>query len=243
MKKIALMMAAAILFTLSCGKPDNNGENGKDPNNGDDNVTEVNIAIDGEFADWVALPSSAYVKAENDPDSPWEAVDEIRVCADPDYVYYYIRFNADYMPEEGDERPIRLCLNTDGEFESGYENYFQECYDFIIEGALANESGEWIEYAGTMHQRVNGSWEKLLEPTAGVATGWGKGTEYEISVDRGIFSSGVMKSSSPNSSIGEVFQTGIRFYTAGWAELSNMPNDSEYANGWGPLLEVRTIGL
>jgi hypothetical protein len=47
--------------------------------------------------------------------------------------------------------------------------------------------------------------------------------------------------------MGDIFHTGIRFYTDGagsWAELSNMPNASVETgdgNGWGHLMEVKTV--
>lgn len=251
-----VLVAAAMLFTISCEKNENgkgNG-NGKDPKDPAD-VTEINIEIDGDFADWLALPATAYAKAETDPDAPWTAVDEIRVCADPDYVYYYIRFNNDEgeILRENDEMPIRLCINTDGEFTTGYANYFQEAYDFIVEGNLSDGAGKWTEYKGTMHQRLTSGWKELLKPESGVVTGAGKDLEYEICLDRGIFSSGVQLETGPekNMAIGDVFHTGIRFYTLQWneakakyewEELSNMPNDSEDDHYWGPLLEVKTIG-
>ena len=72
--------------------------------------------------------------------------------------------------------------------------------------------------------------------------GAGSGNEYEILLARELFNNAV----SSDQKIGDVFYTGIRFYTDGagtWAELSNMPNASVEegdGNGWGHLLKVTT---
>lgn len=250
MKKITYILFVTVaFFAISCKEDDN-----VSPSGGGKGKTklELKIDIDGQFSDWAATDSRAYAAAENDPNSPWDAVEEIRCCSDGDYVYYYIRFDQDSLNELfslKDEMPIRLNINTDGEFESGYLNYSLQGYDFIIEGDLSDKAGAWAAFEGVLYQRIDSKWETLLEKSEGVATGAGAGCEYEIMVDRGIFSIGVSKSSQPNSSIGEVFQTGIRFYETtikkpgSWEELSNMPNSDidDDGTGWGELLEVTTI--
>jgi hypothetical protein len=64
-----------------------------------------------------------------------------------------------------------------------------------------------------------------------------------------IFNNAASGSEVPMS-MGEVFQTGIRFYetTVGnpghWEELSNLPNtsiDEGDGSGWGHLMTVNTI--
>ena len=207
------------------------------------------ITIDGDFSDWTALEAGTFAKAINDPESPWEAVQEIRCYAVPDYVFYYIKYDAEYleelMAEENEELPIRLCINTDGEFESGYTSYFLEGYDFIVEGGLsAEDSTGWKEYDGNFYQRI-GSWQKLLEEGNGLCHGMGNGCEYEIMLDRKLFNDMANTSDVPMP-MGDDFQTGIRFYwtsSGSWEELSNMPNSSleeEMGNGYGYLMRVHT---
>ena len=210
------------------------------------------ITVDGEFEDWSALETGTYTKAVSDPDAPWEGVKEIRCYATPEKVYYYIQFDADaleeslafeYIDSDGNpsaEMHIRLCINTDGEYESGYANYFLEAYDFIIEGAIADE-GHFIEFDGTLHQRI-GSWNALMKPGNELVYGTGNGTEYEIWLDRAKFNEAANTSSVPMP-MGDEFQTGIRFYNNGWDEFSNMPNSSveeEAGNGWGYLMRIHT---
>ena len=200
------------------------------------------ITVDGDFSDWSELEAGTYAKAESDFNAPWEAVQEIRCYAAGEMVYYYIKFDEESLAEVADwatkEAHLRLCINTDDEFESGYANYFLEAYDFIVEGCFLAD-GAFIEFDGTLHQRI-GSWVSLLEPGNGLVYGVGNGSEYEISFNRTIFNQ-VANTSTVPMPMGDHFQTGIRFYCNGWDEWSNMPNcdvDEEQGNGWGYLLRV-----
>ena len=202
------------------------------------------ITIDGDFSDWPQLEAGTFVKSVCDPEAPWEGVKEIRCYATPETVFYYIKFDeeslADAFEMDPNDMHLRLCINTDGEFESGYTSYFFEGYDFIIEGTFA-EGGAFVDFDGTLHQRI-GSWKALLEPENGLVTGMGNGTEYEISMDRETFNIAANTSDVPMP-MGDEFQTGIRFYYNGWQEFSNVPNSSieeEQGNGWGYLMRVKT---
>ena len=203
------------------------------------------ITIDGDFSDWPALEEGTYKKAVCDPDAPWEGVQEIRCYATAETVYYYIKFSADELADaftmEPNDMHLRLCINTDGEFESGYASYFLEAYDFIIEGCFA-DGGQFVDFDGEMHQRIDGKWRSLLAPENGLVAGKGAGAEYEISLDRAKFNEAANTSDVPMP-MGDEFQTGIRFYYNGWAEFSNMPNSSieeEAGNGYGYLMRVKT---
>lgn len=118
-----------------------------------------------------------------------------------------------------------------------------------MEGPLGNGEGGFGKFDGTMHQRVYNeaeskmAWIALLEIGNNIAMGAGAGNEYEIVLARDIFNGAIASSTEPNQPIGDVFQTGIRFYCDGWAELSNMPNaevDEDNTHGWGHMLEVHT---
>ena len=206
------------------------------------------ITIDGEFEDWPTLEEGTYTKFINDPDSPWEAVDEVRCYATPEYVYYYIKYSADWIEDlfanENEILPMRLNINTDGEYTSGYTSYFLEGYDFMVEGHLLS-NGEWGSFDGGFYQRIGG-WVELLAENSGMCNGAGKGCEYEIQLNRAMFNEAANKSDVPMP-MGDDFQTSLRFYfinEAGkWDELSNMPNSSieeEMGNGYGYLMRIHT---
>ena len=239
MKKfLALLAMAASFLAVSCNK--NNDEDDDDQKQ--EEAQGLGIKIDGVFDDWGALKPDVVVSAKNNPNSPWDAVSEIRCCADKDFVYYYIKFNREAvndLMEIQDDMPIRLCLDTNNDFTTGYENYFLDPYDFIIEGGLA-EGGAWTTYDGTLHQRNSeGQWDEILKPGNNLVTGKGAGGEYEILLARELFNNAV----PAEHKIGDVFYTGIRFYGYDWGELSNMPNTSIEegdGKGWGHLLKVTT---
>lgn len=202
------------------------------------------VSIDGNFDDWDSLPTNTYLTSVNNPDSPWNGVTEIRCYADVNNVFYYIKFDEESLANaaaaETPEINIRLCINTDGEFSSGYSGYFLDSYDFIVEGCIM-EDGAFIEFDGTLFQRI-GSWYSLLEPGNGLVLGKGFASEYEISLKRSVFNEAAANSTVPMP-MGDEFQTGIRFYWNGWTEFSNMPNSSineEQGNGWGHLLPMFT---
>ena len=207
------------------------------------------ITIDGEFSDWSALKAGTFSRFVNDPESPWEAVEEIRCYADENYVFYYAKYNAEYLAEllenPAEILPIRFNFNTDGEFQSGYKNYFLEHYDLIIEGQLA-ENGAFCKFVqGELNQHI-GEWVKLAGEDVELMIGLGSGSAYEFRLDRALFNKYAKTSEDPMP-MGDEFQTSIRFYfinAAGkWDQLSNMPNSSineEQGNGYGYLMRVKT---
>ena len=203
---------------------------------------EAAITIDGDFSDWAAMDETKVKVSRNDPDSPWEGVLELRVYANAENVFYYIKFDSESLEEaftlEPNDMHLRLCLNTDDEFESGYSNYFLEAYDFIIEGTFA-DGGAFVDFDGEFHQRISG-WVSLLAPENGLVSGKGAGCEYEIALNIAKFNEAANTSTDPKP-MGDSFQTGVRFYYNGWQEFSNIPNSSieeEAGNGWGYLMRV-----
>ena len=236
MKKIAFAAAAFLILMFSCNKPGTDNKTNNKP--GDEEETP--ITIDGSFEDWLAIDNA--VISKNATNSVWDAVKELRVYATGDYIYYYIRFNKDTMPEyleKNDVLPARVNLNTDGEFESGYANYFLQAYDFIIEFSLGNGAGGWgTGENSTLFQRIDGDWTELLGENSGLTYGAGSGFDYELCVDRSIFNNAAAKSSVPMP-MGDTFQTSMRFYetssTGKWEELSNIPNTND---GYGDLLDI-----
>jgi len=247
MKKLSLALIAALVCLCSCQGDDTN-DNKKSGGEGkeDEELTDngLGIVIDGSFEDWAAVDPTKVASASTDPDGLWDAVKQIKVCADQDFVYFYFEYDKDSVEEllEGDKLPIRLCLNVDGEFTSGYSNYFLQSYDFIIEGSVGAE-GEFIDFDGTLHQRIEGAWAVALSSGNSLVSGKGAGNQYEICLIKEIFNGAAAKTAVPMQ-MGDVFQAGIRFYTSAWGELSNMPNGAvtdDNTEGWGNMLTVTSV--
>lgn len=256
MKRIALFLTLALLLPISCNKnapatqnpasqdspADQQDEEGQQEENPQEEASGP-IVIDGQFEDWSTLDGA--VVAKNDPDSFWPAVKELRVYAYQDYVYYYIRFDREYMQEYldgNDILPARINLNTDGEFTSGYDKYFLRAYDFMIELSLGNGAGGWgTADDSILHQRINDDWTVLSGPNSGLTFGAGAGMEFEMYLDRTVFNAAAAKSPVPMP-MGDTFQTSMRFYETvsdpNWAELSNIPNTD---TGYGDLLDITFV--
>ncbi len=196
------------------------------------------IDIDGDFSDWSGLQAGTFYKVVNNPGSLWGGVKEMRVYATAETVYYYVKFNQEALEEAKNAATptmnMRICLNTDGEFTSGYNGYFLDNYDFIIEGSIMANSA-FKNFNGSLSQRISGAWSSL---GSGMTAGAGSGIEYEFSLDRTKFNTAANTSSIPMP-MGDEFQTGLRFYWNGWSEFSNIPNAS---GGYGHLLNVQTGG-
>lgn len=248
MKKIFVLFALATVCLWSCNK-DDKGKNNRNREEVEEEYV-MPIKIDGDVADWAKLDASkvAIAKTKNEN---WPAVKEIRCYADEFYVFYYIEFDSATAKEllaaangtndkgEALELPIRLNINTDGEFTSGYTSYSLDGYDFIMEGGLAQD-GAWKNFTPNMYQRIDG-WQ-ILSPSedGGLTEGAGKDNHYEIALSIAAFNAKASGSTVPMP-MGSTFQTGIRFYTPDWGELSNMPNDvisESNEKGYGHLLNV-----
>ena len=243
------MLAAAAAILAACTP--NNPDAPDDPNNDPQEEAAV-IKIDGSFDDWAALDAAKVAVAKNNPNSPWTYARSMRVYADADYIYYLIEFDKEELAElmekvkgENNELPMRINLNIDGEFTTGYTNYSLDGYDYIIEGSLA-ENGKWTSFDGTLHEwgwreaKNDYGWNEVLAYGSGLTMGAGEGTKYEVAVDRKVFNR-VEKLAEPKK-IPEVFQTGLRFYTPDWGEMANLPNASvsDHDQGWAHLLEIKT---
>ena len=247
MKKLFVLVAMAAVCLWSC---QDDKKPSKDKKEKEEPEYEMPIKIDGDFADWAKLDQSKVAKATTKNEN-WPAVKEIRCYADEFYVFYYIEFDAAKATEllaaangkDDDgydiELPIRLNLNTDGEFTSGYTSYSLDGYDFIMEGGLA-ANGEWKSFCPNMYQRIDGWVNLSTSEEGGICEGAGNGNKYEIAMAISAFNAKASGSSVPMP-LGTNFQTGIRFYTPDWGELSNMPNEAvteDNAKGYGHLLNV-----
>ena len=252
MKKLFLtLMAVAAIMCISCKKENKpTPKPGPDgPDNPDPEEPEYvqPITIDGDFSDWAKLDASKVAVAKGNANALFTTPKEIRVYADELFVFFYLEYDNAAMGEmlvEGEGLPIRLDFNTDGEFESGYHKYFQESYDFMIEGSVAS-NGQWASFDGGFYQRIDGGWTDpaLLAEGSGMCSGAGSGNKYEICLIREMVNAAAGASTVPMP-MGDEFQCGVTFYTPSWGELGALPNDAvsdDDAKGWGHMLNVTTV--
>ena len=257
MKKVLSFLAiAAVLCCVACKKDnggknkENNKENNKEqqePEKQEPEVQKATVTIDGNFDDWAKLDQTKVAVAKSDPASPWDVIKEIRCYSNEMFVFLYVEFDSAQVADitGGDGFPMRINLNVDGEFESGYAKYSLDAYDFITEGSLA-ANGEWLSYDGTLFQRIDGDWaggdDGILAAGNGLTSGAGAGNKYEICLVKEIFNAAAGATTVPMV-MGDSFEVGLRFYTASWGELANMPDGAvtdDNSNGWGHLLKVTT---
>lgn len=140
------LMAFATLVMVACDPK--NDPNPK-PIDGDDDdpIVESIIAIDGDFADWDALAGNPDLAVATRPDnSKYECLYTIKFVTDPDYIYFFVEFDAeqDGLTEEGEANynvgPIDFYLNVDGDDSTGSNSYLWEnsAADILIEGFWSN---------------------------------------------------------------------------------------------------------
>ena len=200
------------------------------------------IIIDGDFSDWDKLDASKIAIAKSDPNSPWDAVTEIRVYANEKDAFFYLEFDdaqiAHLLADK--DLAIRLNLNTDGEVLSGINRFSLDHYDFFIEGRITSE-GHWSSFDGPLY--LADGLDHILQ-NEGMCSGTGCGGKYEFSLSRDAFNTAVI--SSGYTPMSDAFQVGIHFYSieeANWDELANIPNgiiSDDNPNGYGHLLDVIT---
>ena len=251
MKKVLMtLLAIAAIMCVSCKKdpkpsPKPDGPDGPDEPEVPEYVQP--ITIDGDFSDWAKLDASKVAVAKGNANALFTIPKEIRVYADELYVFFYLEYDAATMSEwlvDGEDLNIRLDFNTDGEFESGYHKYFQESYDFMVEGPVAI-SGQWTSFDGGFYQRIDGGWcdPALLAEGSGMCSGAGNGNKYEICLIREMFNAAAGASTVPMP-MGDEFQTGVTFYVHGWGEQGALPNDAvseDDSKGWGHMLTITTV--
>ena len=138
MKKVFTLMAmAAALLAFSCKKNTPAKPDTPDPED-PETQTGLAIKIDGNFDDWAALKPEQVSVAKNDPNSPWDAVTEIRCCADADFVYYYVKYNKEVLAEQMENKeglyfPQRYMVDCchNGEYLKKYFDSYPEAIDWI----------------------------------------------------------------------------------------------------------------
>ena len=114
MKKVflAILATIAVVGMVSCNK-DDNGKGGR----GRKKITEANIKIDGDFADWAALTDVA--SAESDADAAYPSLLSMKVAADKSNIYVYLEYEIPEAEVQGTAAPMVIHLNSDNDCTTG----------------------------------------------------------------------------------------------------------------------------
>ena len=262
MKKILSFLGIiAMIMTFSCQKNgtdqpagnttgDNSGEGG-----GGGTTYTNEIVIDGQFEDWANVDPSLIVTCKTNSEAKWEGVTQMKIFATKDAVFYYAEYDSDILDSYKATNslfPGRVNINTDGEFESGYEKYWKQKYDFMFEGNFDDGNGGWGTFDIALYQRIldtatnKWAWVNLGK---GALSGAGTDNIIELKVDRAKFNELTNAGTDPKPFV-STFQTGMTFYYTvhdeatgknTWETMSVLPNaaiSASDAEGKANLVEI-----
>ena len=205
----------------------------------------ASIPIDGDFADWAALPEGSYSKTFGDEEATHPALTHCKVYADAEKVYVYVEWDMEYIEDKA-WVPFHCYINTDGNASTGgYADQFSDaCSDVLLEGAVYAD-GEICSYWA-------GGYPWIGEPNAS-GWGWAPDTDnifpeeaptegagidgkYEFSIDRAMFA-------AAGFPFADEFSIGFDIQQ-NWSSVGILPNASpteDNPNGVVPSLQVKTI--
>ncbi|MBP5488150.1 MAG: hypothetical protein J6X77_01110 [Bacteroidales bacterium] len=215
MKKVFSFMAvAAMLFVgFSCNPESNDPQkpdDGKDPEPEPEPTEYVaKIAVDGDFADWAALPAGSFSKTYGDEEATHPALTHCKVYADAQYIFVYIEWDTDIveadpgdinnLDEYGDPTglelvPFHVYINTDGsDATGGFSDQFSDAnIDVLLEGFLyeVDEPGVSMKIASyepsafAWNGDVNGKGWTWADLGGVTCAGAGIDGKYELSIKR-----------------------------------------------------------
>lgn len=115
MKKVflAILATIAVVGMVSCNK-DDNGKGGK---KGGKTAAEVNIKIDGDFADWAALTDVA--SAVNDADAAYPNLLSLKAAGDKSNIFVYFEYEIPEAEVQGTGASLTIHLNSDNDGTTG----------------------------------------------------------------------------------------------------------------------------
>jgi len=240
----AALFAALTMGFSSCGEK-NGGEEIDDPE--DEFVSP--IKVDGDFADWAALPAAKVAVAEN-KSADKNALKVLKAYADKVYLNIYFEFDDAQIVDKG-WPAVHVYLNSDGDKATGgYGDEFADaCVDCMLETAIFS-SGEWNDWNPSFWKwwgETNGTgwdwiepgragdeadnWGSIVPEGSGLAHGMGSGNAYEIQILREML---------PNTPFAKTFGVGIDIQQ-NWTSIAWLPNAAgtdENPNGLANMLDV-----
>lgn len=188
------------------------------------------IQVDGNFADWDAVPDDQLASSVSAAGASLTALHEMKATADDNYIYIYLVY------DQSNVSPIDIFMNTDGDPMTGGNSWLWDpCgADFLIEGFvtsnmedaivfnwpadLPQDGWEWVEVLGGGSGIVNMSEPKTIS---------GSIVETEMSI---------IKEMIPGTLSSEI---GIGIFSSNddWAETGSLPNNADGSQA--PLMKLK----
>ena len=203
---------------------------------------EAAIKIDGDFADWAALPAGSFSKTYGDEEATHPALTHCKVYADPENVFVYVEWDTDQITYEKDVEhvPFHCYINTDGDASTGgfADQFADACIDVLLEGFFydGGEMGSYNPGAFSWAGDPNGegwSWDGL--DAEEICEGAGVDGKYELVIKRAALA-------GAGFPIADVFSIGFDIQQS-WNSVGILPNaapSEDNPSGIMPSLQVVT---
>ena len=204
----------------------------------------ASIEIDGDFADWAALPEGSFSQSFGDEDATHAALTYCKVYADAEKVYVYVEWDMEYIEDKA-WVPFHCYINTDGNAATGgYSDEFSDaCSDILLEGAVYADDEICSYWAGGYpwigEPNASGwSWAPDTDnifPEEAPTEGAGIDGKYEFSIDRKMFA-------DAGFPFADEFSIGFDIQQ-NWSSVGVIPNaapSEESPSGTVPSLKVKT---
>lgn len=241
MKKVfSLLAIAAMMF--ACTPNNDDPDKGKDTKPAEPTY-EAPIKVDGQTADWAALPAEKVQSCTLQAEDTWAypEIKSAKVYADELFVYVYMEFNKEVLAISDADSHFALYINGDNNTATGgYAGQWDQgetpCIDILVLGTYHSEGAfvgalDCEVYKWTGENNADGwSWGDV--EVSGFAEGFADANGLEFALVRDLYPGGVWA---------DEFTMGFQLQTSGWNATGALPNaepDADNAAGTAPLLKV-----
>lgn len=179
-------------------------------------VGAADIAIDGDFADWEALPASDVTVAVTPADAFYPGGKVLKVASNTDYLYLYVEFDGSDEVGVGILDlflDIDMAFDADGKPTTGTGNWAwtNNGCDLMFQGEIEGWDPEGFMYSGTP-LGDEWAWTSVVAPGTGAVT-----TSSTVTLDNGhkAVEIGILRSAIPN--LGKKTKLGILLEKGDWS--------------------------
>ena len=188
------------------------------------------IQIDGNFADWDAVPSEQIASTTSTEGASLTALHEMKATSDDNYIYIYLVY------DQANVAPIDIFINTDQNPATGGNSWLWDpCgADYMLEGYVTENMGDAVVFNWPANLPQDGwEWAEVLGAGSGVMsmsdpkTVNGSIVEVEMSI---------IKEMIPGTLSSEI---GIGIFSSNedWSETGSLPNLADGSPA--PLMKLK----